>query len=243
MEDDRLGMDPMPEPTAIDYFAAIVKLGISAIRDWGGPASELFGLITAPLLGKRRDEWFESLRNKFNTLCQKVDGLTIESLASNEQFISALLQATQAAVKTHHAEKLEALQNAVVNIAIGKELKEDRRNVFLSMIDQFTPTHLRLLRFFQDPGGHGVITLPAPPAQLSVYGVLMDNFPDLNYSVSSSGEEPTAARGQFLGLIIRDLSAARLISISRLFDKVPHYPRWTTHLGDDFLDFITSPEE
>ena len=81
MEDDRLGLEPMSEPTAIDYFAAIVKLGISAIPDWGGPASELFGLITAPLLGKRRDEWFESLRYKFNALSLKVEGLTIESLA------------------------------------------------------------------------------------------------------------------------------------------------------------------
>ncbi|HXF27840.1 MAG TPA: hypothetical protein VN610_11210, partial [Bryobacteraceae bacterium] len=160
----------------------------------------------------------------------------------NEQFISALLQATQAAVKTHHAEKLKALRNAVVNVAIGKDLNEDRDAVFLSVIDQFTPTHLRLLRFFQDPQRYGAIILPSPPAQKSVYGVLMDNFPDLNYTVSSSGEEPTAAREQFLDLIIRDLSAARLVSISRVFDKVPLHPRWTTHLGDDFLDFITSPE-
>ena len=135
------------------------------------------------------------------------------------------------------------MRNAVVNIAIGKELKEDRRAVFLSVIDQFTPTHLHLLRFFQDPQRHGAIILPSPPAQKSVYSVLMDNFPDLNYTVSSSGEEPTAVREQFLDLIIRDLSTARLISINRVFDKVPLHPRWTTHLGDDFLDFITSHEE
>jgi hypothetical protein len=50
------GLEPCPQPGAVDYFAEIVKLGISAIPDWGGPASGLFGMITAPLLAKRRDE-------------------------------------------------------------------------------------------------------------------------------------------------------------------------------------------
>ena len=78
---------PQPEPTAVDYFAALVKLGISAIPDCGGPASELFGMLTAPLLGKRRDEWFEELRLRLNALTAKIEGLTIESLARNEEFV------------------------------------------------------------------------------------------------------------------------------------------------------------
>jgi hypothetical protein len=48
---ESLLLPPQPGPTAVDYFGGIVKLGISAIPDWGGPASELFGMLTAPLLG------------------------------------------------------------------------------------------------------------------------------------------------------------------------------------------------
>lgn len=84
---------PIPQQGAVDYFAQIVQLGISAIPDWGGAAAQLFGMIAAPLLGQRRDAWFEELRAQMNELSRKVDGLTIQALAHNEQFVSATLQA------------------------------------------------------------------------------------------------------------------------------------------------------
>jgi hypothetical protein len=65
-------LEPAPEPAVVDIFASIVKPGISAIPDWGGPAAELFGMITGPLLGKRRNEWFEDLRIAVNDLSRKV---------------------------------------------------------------------------------------------------------------------------------------------------------------------------
>jgi hypothetical protein len=144
-------VEPCPEPTAIDYFAGIVKLGISAIPDWGGPASELFGLLTAPLLGKRRDEWFEELRTRLNELSLKVEGLTIQSLAQNEQFVSATLQATQAALRTNQQEKREALRNAVLNVAAGNAPEQDMQSILLDLVDDFTPIHLQVLHFFQAP--------------------------------------------------------------------------------------------
>ena len=110
LDSDSALLPRLPEPSTVDYFASILKLGISAVPDWGGPASELFGIITAPLLGKRRDEWFEELRLRLNDLSAKVRGLTMESLARNEEFESVILQATQAAIKTHQREKLRRLE-------------------------------------------------------------------------------------------------------------------------------------
>ncbi len=51
-------------------------------------------------------EWGEALRLRLNELSQKVAGLTPEALAASDPFISAFAQATQAALKTHHAEKM-----------------------------------------------------------------------------------------------------------------------------------------
>jgi hypothetical protein len=105
-------------------------------------------MITAPLLGRRRDEWFEELRLRLNELSMKVDGLTIESMARNEQFVSAVAQATQAALRTHSSEKRDALRNAVLNVASGTAPEEYLQSVFLNLVDSFTVTHLHLLALF-----------------------------------------------------------------------------------------------
>jgi hypothetical protein len=87
---------------------------------------------------------------KSRELEDKVAGFRFEDLAQNEQFVSAVLQATQAAVRTHQEEKIEALRNAVLNVAIGIDLSQDLRAIFLSFIDTFAPSHMRMLRFLQN---------------------------------------------------------------------------------------------
>lgn len=82
-------------------------------------------MIAAPLLGQRRDAWFEELRAQMNELSRKVDGLTIQALAHNEQFVSATLQAIPAVLRTNQQEKREALRNAVLNVAAGNAPEQD----------------------------------------------------------------------------------------------------------------------
>jgi len=149
-------IDDDPEPLARypgqdhrDYTAAMVKIGVSAVPMLGGPASELFGTLVAPILGRRRDAWFEELRLRVNDLIRKVDRLTFESLSQNEEFVSATLQATSVALRTHASEKLQALQNAVLNVAAGTGPDGDLQSIFLSLVDSLTPLHLRLLALFK----------------------------------------------------------------------------------------------
>ena len=59
------------------------------------------------------------------------------------------LRASQAALKTHHTEKLEALRNAVLNAAAGSGPSEDLQTAFLSFVDSFTPAHIHVLCFFE----------------------------------------------------------------------------------------------
>jgi hypothetical protein len=73
----------------------------------------------------------------------------LESLAANPTFVTTVLQATQIALRTHQEEKLEALRNAVANSG-GNQLQDDTRAVFLNLVDTFTPTHLRILKYFKD---------------------------------------------------------------------------------------------
>jgi hypothetical protein len=82
---------------------------------------------------------------------QKVEGFGVESLKDNEAFISTVVTACQAAIRTHEQEKLEALRNAVLNVAQGSGLTADQVAIFLGLIERYTPWHLRILRLFQSP--------------------------------------------------------------------------------------------
>lgn len=154
LDDLSENIEPIPQQSAIDWAAGIVAAGMSAVpQSWAAPAAMIFGMITAPLLNKRRDEWFESLRFEVNELRQRIDALTPEALSSNEAFISVLVQASQAALRTHEPEKLEALRNAVINVAISAVAPEaiaapkgDLELMFLRYLEAFTPVHLRVLR-------------------------------------------------------------------------------------------------
>src|SRR5579862_472992 len=107
-------LDALPEQTNVDWFAGLATAGVAGIPTWwSAPATVLLSMVTAPLLSRRRDDWFEVLRLAFNDLSRRVEGLTPEALSKNEAFVSAIAQATQTAMKTHSKEKLEALRNAV----------------------------------------------------------------------------------------------------------------------------------
>ncbi|HET7057475.1 MAG TPA: hypothetical protein VFI05_02010, partial [Nitrospiraceae bacterium] len=82
---------------------------------------------------------------------RRVEGLTTEKLAANETFVTVAMQASQMAIRNHQKEKLRALRNAVLNSALPNPPQEDEQMIFLRLVDQLTPWHLRVLRLFNDP--------------------------------------------------------------------------------------------
>ena len=157
-DDPLMDLQSIPQQSAIDWAASIVGAGVSAVPQWwAAPAAMVFGMIAAPLLNKRREEWFEDLRVQINELRRRVDALTLETLAkalsTDETFVSVLTQASLAALKTHETEKREALKNVVVNVAaeaVVAESDSQQRGgmelMFVTYVEAFTPIHLRVLR-------------------------------------------------------------------------------------------------
>ena len=137
-----------PLPKTPDLYE-VRHVALKAVASLVPGGSELVGLLTSPL-AQRRDDWFEDLERRLRDLEGRVEGFRFDDLRNNEQFISATLQATQAAIKTHQKEKLEALRNAVLNVAIGQSPGDDLQLIFLTIIDAFTPKHLQVLRFLTD---------------------------------------------------------------------------------------------
>jgi hypothetical protein len=248
-------LEPAPESTAFDYGLAVAKVAALAFPFLGAGIT-LFDLVTAPARGKRLNDWCEELRIRLNDLSEKVKGLTPEALATNDAFISAFAQATTAAIKTHQKEKLDALRSAIVNVALGKDANANRQMQFLALVDRFTAAHLTLLRFFQDPAGHFErrhLPAPAVPAgAFLVYDLVRMALPELHQELQSLAQDRSASAFQNFQGLFDDLTSQRLITLHRVKDNeawiVPRFAGYPvnpviTDLGEDFLAFITEPQE
>src|SRR5690554_283904 len=110
MADDKL---QVPGRTMGDIAHAVTKSGLSAIPIVGGPAAELFQNVIQPPLEKRRAEWMAQVGEKLQEMEAK--GLKLEELQQSEEFLSAVMHASQIALRAHQAAKLDALRNAILN--------------------------------------------------------------------------------------------------------------------------------
>ena len=158
-----------PVMTKGDAAHAITRAGLAAIPLFGGTAVELFQHLLQPPLERRRSEWMAAVGEKLKEL--EDHGVNIEELGKNDEFVSAVMHATQIALRTHQTEKREALRNAVLNLAAGQSPGEALEHMFFDLIDSLSVLHIQILRLFQDP---------TPPPGMSMGGlssVLEYNMP------------------------------------------------------------------
>lgn len=219
---------PPPKQSVGDVVHSTVKAGLSVIPIAGGPLAELFSAIITPPLVKRRDAWIESLAQNFKALEEKVEGLTLESLQQNEELITAVMHALQVAMRNHQKEKLDALRNAVLNVASARAPDEDLQMMFMSFIDTMTPWHLRVIRFFQNP-----------PASYEE-----DKNAEKRIIIERFFPE-ASGRPEFLTQVFNDLLARGLLESEWQSVPPPDFfpPCGLSTLGNQFLSFITSPLE
>lgn len=213
-----------PKPTAGDLAHAVVKAGISSLPYVGSIAAELFQQVVQPPLDRRRVQWMEQMAERLRILEAK--GVSLADLQNNEMFITAMLNASHAAMRTHQIEKLSALRNAVTNVALGQTPDETTQHLFLRFIDEFSEMHLRVLLFAR---------APRPSANILSGGlgaVLEDNIPSLRGHSSLCDQlwRDLRIRGLVDTESLRGTMSADSLRQSR-----------TTSMGDELLRFIADP--
>ena len=155
------------------------------------------------------------------SVAKRLEGVeaNVNSMRNDPAFVTTALQATQIALRTHQKEKLEALRNAVVNSAIGIAPHDDLRAIFLNLVDAFTPTHLRILRYFQNRGSLDSSAIQRLRDARAVTDLMVN---ELARDGLLEDHRPYAARG-------RDSGESLLIA------------DWTlSKLGSQFIEFISS---
>jgi hypothetical protein len=232
--DDKGEIGPPPSQTKSDVVQAIARGAASAVPVIGGPVAELLGLVLQPALERRREEWFRELAGALDELRQRLDDFDPRELADNEVFITAVISASNAALRTHEEEKLTALRNAVVSSALAVDLDEHVQLMFIRFVDELTSLHLRLLTYLRDPTGwFERFQIDKPNIMMGGRtSILEAAMPDLaddpSIYMHAAGELATR------GLIENSLSG--MVSEQGLYTPL------ATPLGSRFLDYITNDE-
>jgi hypothetical protein len=141
-------------------------------------------------------------------------------------------------------------------VALGKEPDANRQQQFISLLDRFSETHLVVLRFLNDPQAHFQKQGTTGPfivqqQKLPVTKLIEIAMPAL--LSRSSPEERESTSFLFMELVLRDLVSNRLVMLQPLNDTwaVPAFSsrqggapvqKMATHLGEDFLAFITESD-
>lgn len=140
-------MEPidLPERNNKDIAHSVVKGVLSSIPLAGNLVAELFEIVVEPSYNKRLQEWIEKTTNLLAQLQEQIEGFNIKKLAGDEEFVSIFIKASQLSQRTHIEEKRAFLISAVKN-SITQPLEFDKKNIFLSLIEQFSVRHIQMLK-------------------------------------------------------------------------------------------------
>jgi hypothetical protein len=87
-------MDALPEKNINDYAYDATKAALVLIPEVGRSLSVIFETVFSSPLDKRKEKWLKQLAQTVDELCDKVNGITLETLANNPEFISFYIQAS-----------------------------------------------------------------------------------------------------------------------------------------------------
>jgi len=223
--------DKMPEPDIDDAIDATMRGLAKSVPVVGPVLDEVFSFVERPISIRKR-KWLESIARRLTRLEEEVKDFKIANLSNNPVFISSFLTAITIAIRTHQPEKLDALKNAIINSALPNPPNEDLQLIFLNLIDTFTPWHIRILKFYQDPKRWFKEKGQNPVYRGNSAQSLIGAFPDLRSNRSLYEQ------------IITDLNIRGLLSLDKTTLNVgmTEYgldESRTTELGNAFLQFIT----
>lgn len=138
-----------PNEEKKDKIYNTLKAIVSDVPIVGGTVSELLFSFFSKPVDKRREKWFNDLAETIINLEENAKG--INDIVNSDIFITTVLKTTEIAIKTHQEEKLEYLKNIVKNSILIEDIGEMEKIIFLEIISDYTPLHIKVLLFMSNP--------------------------------------------------------------------------------------------
>ncbi|UYW33636.1 hypothetical protein [Methylorubrum extorquens] len=146
--------DSYPESDDRTVGYQVARTAIEAAASIVPGAGYALGQIVEHVIGeplrKRRDEFFTRVGERLNKL-EEQGRISSSELSDDEEFVSAVYEATQIYMKTSKEEKRQLLENAIINTALGFNLDDVLRGAFYALIERFSPLHIVVLKMLHDP--------------------------------------------------------------------------------------------
>lgn len=229
-------LTPPEESTLLEIARVTGKIALSAVPLpvplAGSVLSEFWDYFVGIPIKRRVQAWNEEVMRRI--LALEEGGIDVSLLKDNEDFVSAVMDARIAVMRSNAAEKREALTNAVLNVALKRAPEEDRLQMFMNYISDLTPWHLRLLALLNDPTGvsqkKGIDSLRVLAAGVST--LVERVYPEL------------AGDTDFYIQLGRDLTSRGLLSdvdFNAMMTLDGIMSKRTTKAGEEFIRFITAP--
>jgi hypothetical protein len=223
-------VEELPEKNWKDYSHDTVKGSLNLVPVVGGTLATVFETVFSSPIDKRKEVWLKELAETVDELCRQIADLTPEKLSKNEEFISASLQASNIAVRTHHKRKLKALRSAVKNTVLIKDYDESKKMIFIRVIDEMTPLHFKVLHFLSAPNHYiSVLNKQQGPNTTIQFGSLRQVWDKTFNDIRA--DDP------LIDIIIADLNRFGFVSIDKFYSASTSDPS-TTLMGKQFLNFV-----
>lgn len=211
-------------PVVVKEFIEIsAKTALSVIPVGGALITGVWDSIKSNCAQKRLEDW----QNLIEERLSKIE-LSLEKVGQNENFTSAMFQATEIAIKTSENEKREYLANAVFN-SITCTFEESILMMFLNMIEKYTIWHLKILDFFENPEKFDNVN-KNKYYMGSPKNVLFEVYPELK------------EKEKYVDKIVKELYSDGLMtteSLNTTMSASGMVACRTSEMGNDFIRFIT----
>jgi hypothetical protein len=126
-----------------DHIANVVKAALNAVPVVGGPMASLMDDYIPESRQKRVEKFSQDLADELSRLQDSLD----ESYVKTEEFAYLFTRVYQNVVRDYQQEKLDAYRNILVN-ALQVDLAASVQERFLTLVEQLSPMHLRVLSAF-----------------------------------------------------------------------------------------------
>jgi hypothetical protein len=240
-------IEPPPKADKKDLLYKLGKIGaavaggVTMIPGMSTAASEFYSFVLRPPLTKRTDNFLTQVYEKLLDLEHKIECFSVESLKDNDLFISIIYQATQRSLYNHQQEKLEALQNAVLNAAKGIDIDGSIQMLLLRYIDDLTPLHLRTLRLLENPRAYlQEVGRKYPP---KVTGTTLSHM--IEHAIPQLHKQHENIRIIYRDLFNYGLVSTSPVSLAVSMNTSPNelFAQRTTDMARELLRYISAPTE
>lgn len=210
---------------ALDTLEIVGKTALSTIPVGGALITSIYDTVKGNCLSKRQEKWRSALEERLAKLEN-----TLEEIGDDELFATALIKATELAMRTVKEEKMDYLANSVVN-SLNPNLNEEKLIVFLDLLDRYTVSHIKIMYFFSNPkrfdgvnANYYMMGSPSIP--------LFHVYPELN--------------NELFKKIYGDLYNDGMVTLENLNISMTGsgmVTKRTTLIADEFLKFILDKDE